>query len=101
MDRPTDDQIREVLREVDDPEIGINIVDLGLIYGVEISDSGVLIRMTMTTPACPLHEYLSTASQDAIRKRFPDVGNIDIQMVWDPPWDPVKMSPAAKQQLGW
>lgn len=101
MTMPTEGQVRKALREVDDPEVGINIVDLGLVYGVDMSDGRVHIKMTMTTPACPLHTYLSTASQEAIRKHFPDVNSVDIEFVWDPPWDPARMSPAAKQQLGW
>jgi metal-sulfur cluster biosynthetic enzyme len=98
---PTEEQVRDALREVDDPEIGINIVDLGLVYGIDISGGCVRIKMTMTSPACPLHAYLSTASQQAIHKHFPDVSAVDIELVLDPPWDPAKMSPAAKQQLGW
>lgn len=101
MNLPTEEQIRDVLREVDDPEIGINIVDLGLVYGVDICSSGVHIKMTMTTPACPLHSYLSDASEKAIRRHFPDVGTTKIELVWDPPWDPANMSLAAKHQLGW
>lgn len=101
MDLPTEEQIRNALREVDDPEIGINIIDLGLVYGVQVSDGNVYVRMTMTTPACPLHAYLSTASQEAIRRRFPEIRRVEIELVWDPPWEPAKMSPAAKQQLGW
>lgn len=101
MNLLTEDQLQNALREVDDPEIGINIVDLGLVYGIDISDSGVHIKMTMTTPACPLHSYLSDASEKAIRRHFPDVGSVNIELVWDPPWDPAKMSSAAKHQLGW
>jgi len=101
MALPTEEQVRDALREVDDPEIGINIVDLGLVYGIDISGECVHIKMTMTTPACPLHSYLSAASQEAVRQHFPDVSAVDIELVWDPPWDPAKMSPAAKQQLGW
>jgi len=101
MSLPTTEQVYDVLREVDDPEIGINIVDLGLIYGVSIADADIYIKMTMTTPACPLHSYLSKASQEAIRKHFPDVNAVNVELVWDPPWEPAKMSQAAKQQLGW
>jgi len=101
MRLPTTEQLYNALREVDDPEIGINIVDLGLVYGVSIADTNIHIKMTMTTPACPLHSYLSQASQEAIRKHFPDVNAVNIELVWDPPWEPAKMSQAAKQQLGW
>ncbi len=82
MSLPTTEQVYDVLREVDDPEIGINIVDLGLIYGVSIADADIYIKMTMTTPACPLHSYLSKASQEAIRKHFPDVNAVNVELVW-------------------
>jgi len=101
MSLPTEKQVRDALREVDDPEIGINIIDLGLVYEIDISTGCVHIKMTMTTPACPMHNYLSTASRQAIYKRFPNVPDVDIELVWDPPWDPAKMSAAAKEQLGW
>jgi len=83
MALPTEEQVRDALREVDDPEIGINIVDLGLVYGIDISGECVHIKMTMTTPACPLHSYLSAASQEAVRQHFPDVSAVDIELVWD------------------
>lgn len=101
MSLPTTEQVYDVLRKVDDPEIGINIVDLGLVYGVSIVDTDIHIQMTMTTPACPLHSYLSKTSQEAIRKRFPEVNAVNVELVWDPPWEPAKMSQAAKRQLGW
>jgi metal-sulfur cluster biosynthetic enzyme len=101
MNLPKEEEIRAALREVNDPELGINIVDLGLIYGIDVSGAGVFIKMTMTTPACPLHAYLSQASESAIRSRFPDVSAVHIELVWEPPWDPAKMSQAARKQLGW
>jgi metal-sulfur cluster biosynthetic enzyme len=66
-----------------------------------VLSAGVHVKMTMTTPACPLYTYLSRASQEAIRKHFPDLSAVDIELVWEPPWDPAKMSPAAKKQFGW
>jgi len=101
MSLPTEEQIRDALRAVDDPEVGINIIDLGLVYEIDVSTGRVHIKMTMTTPACPMHRYLSAASRQAIHRHFPDVSDIDIELVWDPPWDPAKMSAAAKEQLGW
>lgn len=101
MDVPTDSQIRDVLKEIDDPELGINIIDLGLVYAIDVSGGIVHIKMTMTTPACPLHAYLSAAAEEAIRARFPGITQVEIKLVWDPPWEPAKMSPAAKRQLGW
>ena len=101
MSFPKEEQIRMALMEVIDPELGINIVDLGLVYGIDVSSAGISIKMTMTTPACPLHAYLSSASEDAIRNHFPDVNAVHIELVWEPPWDPTKMSQAARDQLGW
>jgi metal-sulfur cluster biosynthetic enzyme len=100
--RATPELIRELLREVIDPEIGINIVDLGLVYDVGLSSDGVAsIRMTLTTPGCPLGGYID----DEIRNVLwgaPGVDDIDMRIVWDPPWDPDEMmSDRAKDQLGW
>lgn len=101
MSLPTEEQVRAALTEVNDPEIGVNIVDLGLIYGIEIINDTVFVKMTMTTRACPLHAYLSKASEDAIRAHFPDVNAVHIELVWEPPWDPARMSKAARNQMGW
>jgi metal-sulfur cluster biosynthetic enzyme len=101
MSFPNQEQIRMALMEVNDPEIGINIVDLGLVYGIDVSSAGIHIKMTMTTPACPLHAYLSKASEEAIRSHFPNVNAVHIEFVWEPPWDAARMSPAARKQLGW
>lgn len=94
--------LRELLREVIDPEIGINIVDLGLLYDVRLSGDGVAaIRMTLTTPGCPLGGYIDDAIRDVLWGA-PGVSDVDVRMVWDPPWDPdVMMSDWAKEQLGW
>ncbi len=101
MNFPTEEQVRAALMEVNDPEIGINIVDLGLLYGIEISNNGIHIRMTMTMPGCPLHAYLTKAAEEALRTRFPGVHPIQVELVWEPPWEPTRMSPAARRQLGW
>jgi metal-sulfur cluster biosynthetic enzyme len=81
-----------------DPEIGINVVDLGLVYSVEVSGEQVRVAMTMTTHACPLHAYLTEAAEAAIRQVVPDT-QVVVDLVWDPPWSPAMMSDAAKQQL--
>lgn len=96
----TQEQILEALKQVIDPELGINIVDLGLVYSVEIKDGQVQVAMTMTTPACPLHTYLTSMAEAAIWQRVPEVKSVEIILVWDPPWHPAMMSEAAKQQLG-
>lgn len=96
------ERLRDLLREVIDPEVGINIVDLGLVYGVRLSaDGAASVRMTLTTPGCPLGGYLDDAIHGVLWG-VPGVTEVDVQIVWDPPWDPDQMmSDWAKQQLGW
>lgn len=89
------------LREVIDPEAGVNAVDLGLVYRVALEGAAVHVVMTMTTPACPLGPYLRQAAETAVRKSVPEIANVVIEIVWDPPWTPEKMSAAARRQLGW
>lgn len=98
---PTRDEIYNVMKEVYDPEIGMNVVDLGLVYGVEIEDRTVVISMTLTTPACPLGPMLESQVYAVITSQFPAVENVRINWVWDPPWDPRTMaSEEAKLELG-
>ncbi|GGJ07012.1 hypothetical protein GCM10010885_15220 [Alicyclobacillus cellulosilyticus] len=96
------DEVREKLRqEVYDPEIGINVVDLGLIYDIAEPEEGLLhIRMTMTTPGCPAHDTLAEAVEWAAAQVF-GVADVRVEVVWDPPWSPAMMSEAARAQLGW
>lgn len=97
----SEERVREALRTVIDPEIGINVVDLGLVYRVEIRGNRVHVAMTMTTQACPLHNVLTEAAQAAIGEAAPEAEGVHVEMVWDPPWSPAMMSDAAKQKLGW
>ena len=93
-------QVYDLLHAVIDPEVGVNIVDLGLVYAVRVAERTVHVRMTLTTPGCPLGSYLD----DEIRRALgtmPDVEDIDLDLVWDPPWDPEMMTDEAKRQLGW
>ena len=98
----TAEQARDNLKNVYDPEIGINIVDLGLVYDIGLSGEGaVAIRMTLTTPGCPLGRYLADSVTGTLRD-VPGVTGVDVRVVWDPPWDPdAMMSDWAKDQLGW
>ncbi len=100
--QPSPEVLRDLLRDVIDPEIGINIVDLGLIYDVRLSSDGAAtVRMTLTTPGCPLSGYLDDAIHETLWG-VPGVRDIDVRIVWDPPWDPHEMmSDWAKEQLGW
>ena len=93
--------IWDALRTVVDPEVGENIVDLGLVYRVETRPGAVAVEMTMTTPACPLHDYLTEQVEQAIRGDMPDVRTVAVHLVWDPPWGPERMSRVARQELGW
>jgi metal-sulfur cluster biosynthetic enzyme len=93
------DAVLEALREVIDPEIGVNIVDLGLVYGVDADEGGVRVRITMTTPACPMGPLLVGASEAAIRRRVAGAAQVRVELVWDPPWDPSRMTDAARRQL--
>ena len=97
----TSDQVMAALRQVVDPEIGINIVDLGLVYDVTVLDDDVRVAMTMTTRACPLHDMIVGNAEAAIRAAAPEARSVHVDMVWEPPWDPSMMAEAAKRQLGW
>ena len=88
------------LKEIYDPEIPVNIYDLGLIYGVEVSDGGhAAVTMTLTTPHCPVAESMPAEVELRVGS-VPGVSVADVNLVWDPPWDPQKMSDEAKLELG-
>jgi metal-sulfur cluster biosynthetic enzyme/nitrite reductase/ring-hydroxylating ferredoxin subunit len=101
-----EDSVREILKEVKDPELFVNIVDLGLVYGVTIGASAdepgkqhVSVDMTMTSPACPAGPQLIADTKRAIGRR-PDVAAVEVRIVMDPPWTPDRMTEAARDQLG-
>ncbi len=87
------------LREIFDPEIPVNIYDLGLIYGVEIDEGHVTVNMTLTTPHCPVAESMPAEVEIRVGS-VPGVGVVDVNLVWDPPWDPGKMTDDARLELG-
>lgn len=89
------------LREVIDPELGINIVDLGLVDKIDVDDECVHVRLTMTTPACPLGEYIVRDAERRLRAT-PQLGRaVHVELVWEPPWEPSRMSADAKRLLRW
>ncbi|MEO0529229.1 MAG: metal-sulfur cluster assembly factor [Planctomycetota bacterium] len=100
-----EDTVREALKEVIDPELFVNIVDLGLIYDVTITPNDetgakdVGIEMTMTSPACPAGPQLISQSNDAVKK-LDGVGEVDVKVVMQPPWSPDLMTEDARDQLG-
>ncbi len=93
------EQISEALYDVLDPELGINIVDLGLVYGIDIDeDKNVVVTMTLTTPGCPMHDSISTGVQNRVRY-IEEIKDVEVKIVWEPQWDPSKMSDHAKEML--
>lgn len=100
VEMSTREMAQEALREnVIDPEIGINIVDLGLVYGIDVEGSTVEVTMTLTTPACPLGPYIDAEVKRALGD-VPGVNDSKVNLVWTPPWDPSKMTEEAKLELG-
>lgn len=100
-----EDTVREALKEVIDPELFVNIVDLGLIYDVSVTpneesgDDDISVDMTMTSPACPAGPQLLSQSNDAVKK-LEGVGEVEIKLVMQPPWTPERMTEDARDQLG-
>ncbi|WP_298091166.1 SUF system Fe-S cluster assembly protein [uncultured Sphingomonas sp.] len=90
----------DALKDIFDPEIPVNIYDLGLIYGVEISADGhAVVMMTLTTPHCPVAESMPGEVELRV-SAVPGIATADVNLIWDPPWDPQKMSDDAKLELG-
>jgi metal-sulfur cluster biosynthetic enzyme len=94
----SEERIYKALRQIIDPELGINIVDLGLIYDVQIQDGDVGVRMTLTTRGCPLHGSIVQAVERAIRE-LAGVTSAQAEVVWEPRWNPDMISPEGKQAL--
>ena len=99
--QPDDSAVRDALRQVQDPEAGMNIVDLGLVYAVEVADASVQVDLTMTTAACPMADLIVDQAREAIAAVVPAGTAVDVRLVWDPPWTPERMSDLAREQFGW
>ena len=95
----TETQVFEALKECYDPEIPVNLVDLGLIYDVKIIDDWVGVKMTLTTPGCGMSGMISQNVRNRVLK-VPGVKEADVRIVWDPAWSPARMSAEAKKKLG-
>ena len=98
-DEALQDAIIDAIKEIYDPEIPVNIYDLGLIYGVEVNAGHALVTMTLTTPHCPVAESMPSEVELRVGA-VPGVGDAEVVLVWDPPWDPAKMSDEARLELG-
>jgi FeS assembly SUF system protein len=95
-----DEQIKKELKKIYDPEIPMNIVDLGLIYAIDWKEDAVTVRMTLTAPGCPVAGILAEEVKAAVEK-VPGVKSANVDMVWEPPWTPERMSEFAKRQFGY
>ena len=95
--------LRDALRKVIDPEVGMNIVDLGLIYniGMAVDGSSVSVEMTMTSPACPMGEMIVEDVESVLAEELPAHVEREVKLVWDPPWSPEQMSDEARKHYGW
>lgn len=96
----TTERVTSCLENVIDPELGINVVDLGLIYNIQINGNKISVDMTLTASGCPMAGMLATSVEQAIREAF-DRADVEVSLVWNPPWRPDRLSDAAKKQLGY
>jgi metal-sulfur cluster biosynthetic enzyme len=97
----SEDDVRAALKTVEDPEAGMDIVELGLVYAIEAGDERIRVEMTMTSPACPAAPYLVDEATAAIRAVAPADADVQVELVWEPPWTPDRMSDEAKARFGW
>ena len=95
------EKLRDALHQVADPEVGINIVDLGLVYGLERTGDGVRLDLTLTSPACPMGESIAAEAEFVLQQCLPPDAVVEINIVWEPPWSPLLMSDRARSTLGW
>lgn len=93
--------LQDALRQVIDPEVGMNIVDLGLVYRLEQTADGVELDLTMTSPACPMGEGIAQEAENILAANVPPGCPVHVQLVWNPPWTPERMSDHARSHFGW
>lgn len=98
---PDKASVRDILRQVIDPEIGMNIIDLGLIYSVECTPGQIAITMTMTTPACPMADMIIDDIRVVLSMAYSKDVSVDVDLVWEPPWNREMMSAEARKHFGW
>lgn len=97
---PLEEQAWNLLRTVYDPELGLDVVNLGLIYELKVDPPRAYVRMTLTTPGCPLHDSMGEAVRQAL-SRIPGIEEVAVELTFDPPWTPARLSPEARRLLGW
>jgi len=98
---PDESAVWDALRGVTDPEVGENIVDLGLVYRVACAPESVEIDLTMTSAACPMAGMIADEAERAVRAACPQAGQVRVTLVYEPPWTPERMSEAARRRFGW
>ncbi len=96
----TREQVFDALKECYDPEIPVNIVDLGLVYDVAVDQNKVSIKMTLTTPGCGMGQYIAGQAQSKVME-LDGVEEANVELVWDPPWDPSRITAEGKKMIGW
>ena len=97
---PTSESIRKALRAVKDPELNLNIIDIGLVYEIEVDEAGnVQVRMTLTSPACPAGAEILEQVREVVSE-MEGVNSVDVELVWDPYWTPERMDPRVRAFLG-
>ena len=95
------DDLLLVLNEVEDPELAIGIVDLGLVYRADWTEKGIDVELTVTSPSCPFSELLLQRAEDILGRRFGEASSIRVRLVRDPPWTPDRITENARRKLGW
>jgi metal-sulfur cluster biosynthetic enzyme len=95
------DDVLHAIGTVVDPEMGLSVVDVGLVYGVRVEPSRVHVEITMTSAACPVAGLIADEMQAAVRGALPDDRPVEVTLCWDPPWTPERMSDLARQMMGW
>jgi metal-sulfur cluster biosynthetic enzyme len=98
-ENPKEAGVWAALKQVMDPEVGVSIVDMGLVYKVEVIGHRAMIEMTMTSPGCPLYVSIVDDVRMTVFKECQDLSGVNVEVVWDPPWDPEMMSDEAKKQF--
>lgn len=99
--KPDEAAVWEALRTVNDPEVGENLVDLGLVYRVACAAERIEVDLTMTSPACPMAGSIAEEAERAVRAACPAASQVRVDVVYDPPWTPERMSELARKRFGW
>lgn len=95
-----DARVLDILRGVEDPELGLSVVDLGLVYAAERGGDRIAVKMTATSRSCPSSEYLLEEARERLARAFPEIISLEVELVWSPAWTPERVSAAGRAELG-